>query len=142
MKKLLIVDDDNSIIDGLAKMASHIGPYDIKTTVSGLFAIDIIKQYRPEIIITDFILPQFNGMQLLELCQKEFPKIQVILATGFPTSEFIQSAMKKGAIDILKKPFRREDLQKSLLIAEKLLNLSTQNSNLKNELEFLINKPI
>jgi DNA-binding NtrC family response regulator len=106
---LLIVDDDlrmrqlvRDILAGEAFAAELCG--------DGLEAARILTSRRMDIVVTDLMMPQLDGMELLEVARHANPDCRVILITGYATVESAVEALKKGACDYLPKPFEPDDL--------------------------------
>lgn len=73
-----------------------------------------IMKTPPEIILLDMRMPGMGGMKFLEVLNREFPDIQVIVLSGYSEFEYLKKAIRCGAKDYLLKPVVREDLRNSL----------------------------
>lgn len=109
---IMIVDDDPFIIDSLESFLSKCGHY-IITAEKGKTALKKIKEFDKDfdLIITDIIMPEINGKELLQQIRAIIPDIDIILITGFSYSVNARSALELGASSFLKKPIRLEDLE-------------------------------
>lgn len=112
MYKLLIVDDERQIREGLREIVDweQYGISACLESADGEQALDIIRSEAPQIVITDIQMPVMNGIELLRKIREEGMDIKVIVLSGYDDYELVRQAMKNGAIDYLLKPVSREDL--------------------------------
>jgi two-component system nitrogen regulation response regulator GlnG len=108
-KKILIIDDDESIIWVIKKALEPHGYKIISRTrlASGLRAVDD----HPHVVLLDLILPDGNGLEGLREIRATDPDITVIMITANARMESTITAMKEGAYDYLEKPFDIEELK-------------------------------
>ena len=109
-KKILVVDDysptRNLIIEALRQNSQ----YQLYEAESGEDALRILENKNFDLIISDIMMPGMNGMDLLHAVRQSDPAVSVIMITGNPTTDLTVSAIKKGAVDFLTKPFDIDDL--------------------------------
>lgn len=112
--KIFIIDD---VVDNLKTFVSifeeHRPNYDIFQTNNPENAVHIASKVQPDMIITDWDMPQINGVQLIEKLkkEKETKDIPVIMATGVHlSSEDLKIALETGAVDYIKKPIDATEL--------------------------------
>jgi|YelNatPaOPRAMG01_1025707.scaffolds.fasta_scaffold06543_12 DNA-binding response OmpR family regulator len=111
---LLIVEDDPAMRDllELTLKQQFVPPFELKIAQNGLEALDMIQESPPTLMILDILLPQMNGLQLLQQLQVESmptdTRIVVISALG--VREVVQQAIENGANDFLVKPFDMDTL--------------------------------
>lgn len=108
-EKILIVDDESTICDSVKKILSRKG-FSVENTLNATDAIEKIKNEKFDIVITDLMMPQISGMELLELVKKYYPEIDVLVITGYATIESAVQATKLGALDYIQKPFTPNEL--------------------------------
>lgn len=130
--KILIVDDEVDALDLMQELFESKG-YDSETATNGFEALSKIKNQEPDIVITDIRMPDMDGMQLLQMMNKDHPNIPVIMVTAHGTIETAVEAMKMGAKDYILKPLRLDEV---LTKVERI----TQLSSLIKENEYLLNK--
>jgi DNA-binding NarL/FixJ family response regulator len=104
MKKLsiLIVDDEESIrvsLEGILK-----NRYYAKTAESGSIALEILQNYHYDLILTDIMMDDMTGIELLKKIKKTFPETPVVLMTGYSSLDTAVEAIRLGASDYLIKP--------------------------------------
>jgi len=109
-KKILVVDDymptRRLIIDAL-NQSSH---YEISEAENGRDAIRLFDTSAYDLVISDIQMPGMSGMDLLHKIREKNPAVAVIMITGNPTTDLTVSAIKKGAVDFIIKPFDIDDL--------------------------------
>jgi two-component system cell cycle response regulator len=105
---VLIVDDDAGIKDSIYEFLTRSG-YNSITASSAEEALELIKSKRVNVAITDIMLPGKDGLQLTDL-MKQNHDIDVIVMTGYSGEYSYEEAIKKGASDLIFKPFRFEEL--------------------------------
>ncbi len=127
---LLIVEDDPVMRDLLELvLRQHFSPpFEIQLAADGAKALQMIQEISPALIILDILLPQMNGLQILQHLRDHpngnRPRILMISALG--VREVVQQAVDKGADDFLVKPFDTDTLigrVKTVLIHERFHNL-------------------
>jgi len=147
-KKILVVDDylptRNLIIDALSQSAQ----YKISEAENGQDALHLFEENDFDLVISDIMMPGMSGMDLLHLIRERNPSATVIMITGNPTTDLTVSAIKKGAVDFLTKPFDIDELlykvdihlrQKEILHQETSENTIEQN-RLKDKTDDLSKK--
>ena len=115
--RILIVDDEPLIRKSLYEIL-RIEGYRVQMAETGEAALGILKKERFDIVVTDFQLPEMNGIALLEEIKRGSPKTEVILVTGYGTIESAVAAMKKGAFDYITKPINDSEIK---IIIQKLI---------------------
>lgn len=108
-EKILVVDDESTICDSVKKILSRKG-YEVENTLNASDAIERMKKEKFDIVITDLMMPNVSGMELLELVKKYYPEIDVLVITGYATLESAVQATKLGALDYIQKPFTPSEL--------------------------------
>lgn len=112
---LLIVEDDPVMRDllELALRQQFSPPFEILLATDGAKALEMIAEHTPDVIVLDILLPQVNGLQILQHLQEHSrngyrPRTMMISALGM--REVVQQAVQRGADDFLVKPFDTETL--------------------------------
>ncbi len=116
-EKILVVDDEQTICDSVEKILSKKG-FSIDKAVDAELALTKISQEKYDLVITDLMMPNTNGLELLEIIRKHYPELNVIMITGYASIESAVEATKLGAADYLAKPFTPEEL---LVVTDKAL---------------------
>ena len=111
---LLVVDDLQDQRELAAELLTHLG-YTVRTAHSGEAAIEFIKNYAADLVILDMIMhPGIDGLDTYKEILKINPSQKAIIATGFSTSDRIQTAQSLGAGACLKKPYLLEDIARTV----------------------------
>jgi excisionase family DNA binding protein len=111
-RKVLIVDDDTEIVELISDILSREGGFDIRTASSGYEAGMITQQFRPDLILLDYMLPDVNGNVVCQTIRKnpEFENTRIIIVSGVIKQEEIDQLLKAGAQDFVHKPFTVSEL--------------------------------
>ncbi len=109
-KRILIVDDYPPTRELICEALDQSGYRHVSVAENGLEALDKCKHAPYDLVISDVMMPVMGGMELLNRLREVTPKTSVIMITAQPAIELTVSAMKKGAVDFLKKPFNIDEL--------------------------------
>jgi DNA-binding NtrC family response regulator len=105
MKKVAIVDDEQDILDILKKFFSRKNLFDVDIYVNPQDAINNIKINDYDLVLTDIMMPQIDGIELLKQIKEHDKNIEVIMMTAYSTLEKTLESEKLGASDYITKPF-------------------------------------
>ncbi|MCX7010750.1 MAG: sigma-54 dependent transcriptional regulator [Kiritimatiellaeota bacterium] len=133
MSRILIVDDEPiylSILGNALKPQNH----EITTARSGEAALALLKQQTFDLMISDIRMEPMDGMQLLRQARQDYPHMDVIMLTAHGTVETAVEAMKMGAFDYVRKPFKVDELLITVQRALQYQHLVSENQTLKKEL--------
>ena len=106
--KILVVDDDPSIRQMLSLGLSQEG-YEVQTAENGEIALEKIRQFDPQVIILDIMMPVMDGYELCQIIP-QISNASTIMLTAKDTSQDIVKGLRMGANDYLVKPFHFEEL--------------------------------
>ena len=109
-EKLLLVDDDPLIRRSLGEVLRREG-YEVFEAATGAEGLSMLGTAGPDLVITDFNMPEVDGMQLLREIRARSPDLPVILITGYGTVEQAVEAMKAGAYDYASKPILDDEMK-------------------------------
>ncbi|MBS3819604.1 sigma-54-dependent Fis family transcriptional regulator, partial [bacterium] len=134
MEKLLIIDDEQSILDLLKTVFTKEG-YTVYVTPSPKKALQWMEKDDINLILADIRLPEMSGMDVLKKVKETKPHLPVVMITAYGTIEQAVEAMKAGALDYVVKPFDIEELK--IIVAQGLetQKLKEENIYLKKELQ-------
>lgn len=102
---ILVVDDDHALLEMLSDQL-HDHFKSVITTDRATKALDILKKHHIDCIITDYIMPEMNGLEFIAKLQVQFPDIPVLLLTGNGANPEVLKAIESGLFDYLDKPFK------------------------------------
>jgi excisionase family DNA binding protein len=115
--KVLIVDDDAEIVELMVDVLSRDGRFDLCTASSGYEAGLKTEQFRPDVIILDYMLPDVNGNVVCRTIKSnpDFESTRIIIVSGVANPEEVQDLLSAGATEFIKKPFNIADLVERIL---------------------------
>ena len=114
IKTILVVDDDRTAL-ALMRAALEMNGLEIHAETDPRAGLKFIRESHPQIVLLDLIMPGVQGMELLEQIVEVDPGIDVILMTGYYSTESAVEAIQKGASDYLPKPCSIEKLRQRVL---------------------------
>jgi DNA-binding NtrC family response regulator len=131
--RLLIVDDEKIALRNLEHVLTKEG-YEVTATLSGSQALSLLDSQPFDVVLTDLKMDKVDGMQVLRRCKAQHPDIEVIMITGFATLESAVAAMKEGAFHYVAKPFRLDEVRKTVAEAVEKIGLKRENQALREQL--------
>ena len=108
-EKILVVDDESTICDSVKKILSRKG-FLVENSLNADQAIEMMKTNNYDLLITDLMMPNTSGIELIEMVKKHYPEIDVMVITGYASIETAVKATKLGALDYIPKPFTPDEL--------------------------------
>ena len=123
--KILLVDDDQSILEILADLMAIFG-HDYVTAQNGVEAIEKLKHNFFDIVLTDMIMPDIDGMELLKHIKKNYPNIKVMVVTGYERAFTYTDVIRAGASDFISKPFNTDELEAKINRLAREIELMSQ----------------
>lgn len=118
-RKILIIDDDQSLIESLEMFLSEKG-YVVGCALTAKEGLEKNRSFEPDIIILDIRLPDMDGLDVLQELRKDYKEKSVIIITAFHDMDTTIKAMKRGACEYITKPIDIEELEKAIGRALKL----------------------
>jgi len=110
MKKILIVEDDSIIISILVFLLKKEG-YEVFIAKDGDEGIIKIGEIKPDLIITDILMPYKSGLDLLAFSRRDYPSLPIIVISSLGKEDFtVIEAFKMGVKDFIAKPFNPIEL--------------------------------
>ncbi|WP_020586326.1 GGDEF domain-containing response regulator [Desulfobacter curvatus] len=105
---ILIVDDDIAIKESVEEFLTLMA-YEVKSAGNAFQAVDILKTFQPDIVVTDIMMQGMDGLELTRLIREKYD-IDVMVMTGYSADYSYEEAINAGASDFIFKPFRFEEL--------------------------------
>jgi two-component system response regulator HydG len=127
---LLIVDDDQSNIESLEGVFAREG-YRTLLALGGRAALEAVRKERVDVVLTDLMMPDMDGLDLLRSIKTVSPETEIILMTAYGTVARAVEAMKEGAYDFVTKPFKKIQIIKGVRRAMEKQVLMLENRNLR-----------
>ena len=116
MAKILVIDDDSLVRAVLTSILEQVG-HTVLMAEDGLRGMAMFREERPDLVITDLVMPEQQGIQTLAKIRGEDPNAKVIVMSGsgrIGDTDFLAEAQALDANDIVAKPFDPEDLLRSV----------------------------
>lgn len=108
--KILVVDDEQQICKNVEKILSK-NNYEIIQATSAKEAMEKMAKDSFSLLISDIVMPEMNGLELLKLVKKEWPLTKAVMMTAYASTDTAVKAIRLGALDYLSKPFTPDELR-------------------------------
>ena len=136
MHSVLVIEDNRTMREGLEISLKQMG-LDVSSFEEGSGALEQLGKKNYDLIVTDYKLPQMDGLKVFERARKLCPGIDAILITAYGSVDLAVEAMKLGAADFLTKPFSPEELKVKVEKALATRDARAENIRLVEENELL-----
>ena len=103
--KILIIDDEQDILDVLQRFMARKNLFEVEVCTNPVQAVEKIKHNNYSLVLTDIMMPEMNGVEVLKAIKASNPSIHVVMMTAFSTLDRILECEKLGAKDYVTKPF-------------------------------------
>ena len=130
MYKVVIIDDESIIVEGLQRVvdwASH-GCEVVATGSDAISGARMIREHRPDIVITDINMPNEDGLTMLAGLKTEFPEMKITVLTGYRDFEYAHRALMLGISRFLLKPSKMDELEEAISYMVKSLSPQGQEA--------------
>ncbi|GMA41149.1 response regulator transcription factor [Mobilicoccus caccae] len=107
--RVLVVDDEANLTE-LLSMAMRYEGWEVRTALTGLTAVREAKDFRPDAVVLDMMLPDFDGMEVLRRLRSDEPDIPVLFLTAKDAVEDRVAGLTAGGDDYVTKPFSLEEV--------------------------------
>jgi two-component system, OmpR family, response regulator len=107
--RVLVVDDEPSLTELLASVLRYEG-WDIRTAVDGSSAVRTAREFQPDAVVLDVMLPDFSGLEVLRRLRAELPQVCVLFLTARDAVEDRVAGITAGGDDYVTKPFSLEEV--------------------------------
>lgn len=122
--KILIIDDEDVICKGCRQILDKDG-FEVDYAENGIIGLAKLHDKAYDIVLIDLMMPQIQGINVLDAIRKYDPAIVNIIITGYATGLVIDEALEKGAFDYLAKPFSANELRN---VVQRALQTRRNNS--------------
>lgn len=116
MSRILLVDDDELSRSTIHQMLERMG-HEVTSTANGAEALDLCRAHAAELVITDLIMPDTDGLELIQDLRRSAPEIRIVAISGggrVNANEYLTVARKFGAVAVLAKPFSNLELREAI----------------------------
>lgn len=106
-KRVLVVDDDEAIVEMFTELLERDGRFEVETAATGYDAGILTEQFRPDIILLDFKLPDINGTAVCRTIRENpgYKHMQIIIISGVADPDEVAELRAAGADEFIRKPF-------------------------------------
>jgi excisionase family DNA binding protein len=111
-RKVLLVDDDVELVELMTKVLEEDGRFEVRVATTGFDAGMMVKDYRPDLIVLDVMLPDINGKEVCHRVRSDpsMEDVRILCISGMVEEDKISELKLAGADDFLHKPFEIEEL--------------------------------
>ena len=116
MLKVVVVEDEELVRKGIVLTVDWAGAgcAVVGEAANGEEGLEVIRRYRPDLIVTDIRMPKLDGIEMLRRLREEGNRAHVVFLTAYSDFSYAQSALKLGAADYLLKPFHDGELEETI----------------------------
>jgi cyclic di-GMP phosphodiesterase len=136
-EKILIVDDEEAIREVISTLLMAKG-YDCTTAVNGRQGLEKFRAETYDLVLSDIVMPEMDGMKLLAELRAADPDVPVIMVTAMHDISIALEAIRSGAYDYILKPFEKDQLYLSVRRALEHRRLVIENATYQSDLEQLV----
>jgi YesN/AraC family two-component response regulator len=116
MAKILVIDDETPIAIMVKRMLEKVG-HEVEIAINGNEGLTIFEKFHPDLLITDIVMPEKEGLELIFELRKKNPELKIIAISGggrFQYEGYLTSAKHLGANMVFQKPFDHKEFMKSI----------------------------
>jgi len=133
--RLLFVDDETPFLNSMTRALSR-EPYHLEVADCGAKALEIMREKQISIIVTDYMMPNMNGLELLLKVRAEYPHIMTIMLTAFTEIDIaMRSINEVGIYKFLTKPLELNTFKVTIRRTLETLNLLRENESLTAQIK-------
>ncbi|RMF85604.1 MAG: sigma-54-dependent Fis family transcriptional regulator, partial [Nitrospinota bacterium] len=133
-ERILVVDDERDNRELLQEALQEEG-YEVETAPDGSKALELIRRRHFHVVLSDLIMPEMSGVELLKAMREIDPFLVGIIFTGYASIESAVEAIKVGAYDYVAKPFQLDEIKLVLKRALEFQRLNYENIHLRRQLK-------
>ncbi|SDO04327.1 two-component system, response regulator YesN [Paenibacillus sp. yr247] len=117
MWKIAIIDDDRQVLKGMKQVIpwEEIGAEWVGESVNGARGLELIRETKPDIVITDIYMPVMSGLKMIEILREEGYMGRILLHSGYSDFEVARQALRLNVEDYLSKPVSRNTIREALI---------------------------
>ena len=131
---VLVIDDEPSVAAAVAEALEGIGCR-CRTATSGREGLEIIREGNVDLVLTDLVMRDVSGIEIIEETKRDWPDVEVLVFTGHSSVRTAVEAMQKGALNYLEKPLDLEVLRTHVMKAAEKQRLVRERTDLKRQID-------
>jgi DNA-binding response OmpR family regulator len=112
-KRILVVDDEKGICENVQKILAK-NNYEVTQALSAKEALEMMAKESFSLLISDIVMPEKNGLELLKLVKEQWPLTKVIIMTAYASVDTAMKAVRLGALDYIPKPFTPKEIRETV----------------------------
>ncbi len=112
-KKILVVDDEK-IVGDMARVILQKEGYEVETFTDSQLAMEALQQRPYDLVVTDLMMEQVSGMDILREVNRLYPNTKVIMLTAYATLDATIEAIRERIFDFFPKPVKIDELKRSV----------------------------
>jgi YesN/AraC family two-component response regulator len=116
MAKILVIDDEAPIAIMLKRMLNKAG-HEVEIAVNGNEGLDLVEKFQPDLLITDIVMPEKEGLELIFELKKKRPELKIVAISGggrFHYEGYLTSAKRLGAHMVFQKPLDHKEFVQAI----------------------------
>ena len=114
--KILVIDDESRICDNVEKILTK-SNFEVSKAVSAKQAMEKMAKEAFSLLISDIVMPETDGLELLRMVKEQWPLTKVIMMTAYASTDTAMKAIRMGALDYVPKPFTPDELRTTVMKA-------------------------
>jgi two-component system response regulator YesN len=116
MYKVLIIDDEEPLREAIRILGdwNGLGVEEVLEATDGKVGLEMLAEHKIDLAMIDMKMPELNGMELLQIIERDYPDLLTIVISGYNDFEYTRQAIRSKVVDYLLKPVNRHDLNQSL----------------------------
>ena len=137
MIKVIIADDEEKVCRLICKLIDwkSVNMEVIGIAHNGIEALELVKNLKPDLVITDIRMPGYDGLELISYIKEIDPNIDCIIISGYRHFEYAQNAIKYGVVDYLLKPIKKDELMNTLIKMNEKFRFRTEKLSNEEQLK-------
>lgn len=108
--RILVCDDSLLVRSRLKESLKQCGDFEVFEAQDGQAAIDMYKQYQPELVFLDIVMPLRDGMEALQTIKEYDTRAKVVMVSSAGTQSHLRKAIEAGATDFIQKPWEQHQI--------------------------------
>ncbi|MBW2220616.1 MAG: response regulator, partial [Deltaproteobacteria bacterium] len=132
IEKIMVVDDEMGICRNVEKILAK-SNYEVVHAQSAKEALDKMALESFSLLISDIVMPEMNGLELLKLVKEEWPLTKAVMMTAYASTDTAMKSIRLGALDYIPKPFTPDELRTTVnkALSGELNEASTDKEEIK-----------
>ena len=135
--KILVVDDEEAIREVVSTLLEAQG-HECASVSNGQLAQDYLREHGVDLVLSDMVMPEMDGMRLMEWMRQTDPDVPIIMVTAMYDLSTALEAIRRGAYDYILKPFEKDQLYVGVRRALEHRHLVLERNNYQRTLEFQV----